>query len=133
MLTLEDEREITGVILRYATAIDTRDWLLFRGCFSADVRSEYGSFGSWNTSDQLARFMEDAHLNVGPTLHRMSNIVIIGDAGQARARTYVDALLMPLQAGGTPNRGIGYYDDELSKSVNGWKISKRVFTSVRIA
>jgi hypothetical protein len=120
------------VILRYATAIDTRDWPLFRTCFTPDARSEYGAFGSWSTSDQLARFMEDAHLNVGPTLHRMSNIVITGDAGQARARTYVDALLMPRQEGGTVNRGIGYYDDELSKSGSGWKISKRVFSSVRI-
>jgi SnoaL-like domain len=132
MLSLEDEREITAVILRYATAIDTRDWPLFRTCFTADARSEYGSFGSWSTSDQLARFMEDAHLNVGPTLHRMSNIVITGDGGHARARTYVDALLMPKQAGGAVNRGIGYYDDDLSKSASGWKISKRIFTSVRI-
>jgi hypothetical protein len=132
MLSIEDERDITSVILRYATAIDTRDWPLFRTCFTADAISEYGTFGSWSTSDQLARFMEDAHLNVGPTLHRMSNIVIAGDAGKARARTYVDALLMPQQAGGIPHRGIGYYDDELSKSAGGWKITKRVFTGVRI-
>ena len=76
--------------------------------------------------------MRQAHAGVGPTLHRLSNFVIAAHASGAAARCYVDALLMPLSAGGDIHRGIGYYDDELVKSEHGWEIRRRRFSAVQI-
>jgi hypothetical protein len=80
----------------------------------------------------MTAFMKEAHAAVGPTLHRLSNIVVSGAAGQASARTYVDALLMPQQLGGMLHQGIGFYDDEVLQTASGWKIRRRRFTAVHI-
>ncbi|MHC8380490.1 nuclear transport factor 2 family protein [Pseudomonas sp. LB3P14] len=132
-LSLEDERNIAAIIVRYGTAIDTRDWTLFRSCFTADFRGDYKAFGSWNSCEEITEAMQQMHESVGPTLHRMSNIVVTAIAGAATARTYVDAILSPKQAEGSFHQGIGYYDDELVKIQGDWKIRCRRFTSVRVS
>jgi hypothetical protein len=39
---------------------------------------------------------------------------------------------MPGPAGGDVHRCIGYYDDELIKTAQGWRIKVRRFTAVQI-
>jgi 3-phenylpropionate/cinnamic acid dioxygenase small subunit len=132
MLTLADEREIIALLTRYATGIDRRDWPSFRNCFAGDAQTDYGAFGRWNSAAQITAFMEQAHAAVGLTLHRLSNFTITAQGEGAVARSYVDALLMPGPAGGDVHRGIGYYDDELVKTAEGWRIKVRRFTPVHI-
>jgi hypothetical protein len=132
MLTPTDEREIIAVLVRYATGIDRRDWPLFETCFTADARTDYGTFGQWSSAAQITAFMQQAHAAMGPTLHRLGNFVIAARGPGASARSYVDALLMPGPAGGDVHRGIGYYDDELIKTAQGWRIKVRCFSAVQI-
>jgi len=127
-----DEQEITAVLTRYATGIDRRDWTLFQTCFTDDARTDYGTFGRWESAAQITAFMQQAHAGMGHTLHRLSNFVISAQEHSAIARTYVDALLMPGGAGGEAHRGIGFYDDELVKTEQGWRIKFRRFTAVEI-
>jgi SnoaL-like domain len=132
MLAPGDEREITALLTRYATGIDTRDWPLFEACFAEDARTDYGNFGQWTSAAQITDFMQRAHAEVGHTLHRLSNFVISVQGQSAVARSYVDALLMPGTTGGDIHRGIGYYDDELVRTAQGWRIKLRRFTAVQI-
>jgi hypothetical protein len=132
MLAPADEREITALLTRYATGIDTRDWPLFEACFAEDARTDYGNFGKWTSAAQISDFMQRAHAEVGHTLHRLSNFTIAAQGEGAAARCYVDALLMPLATGGQVHRGIGYYDDELVRTERGWRIKRRRFTAVQI-
>jgi hypothetical protein len=132
MLAPADEREITALLTRYATGIDTRDWALFETCFTEDARTDYGTFGRWSSAVQITAFMRQSHAGLGHTLHRLSNFVIAEREQGATARSYVDALLMPASANGEIHRGIGYYDDELVKTDQGWKIQGRRFTAVQI-
>jgi SnoaL-like domain len=132
-MTAEDERAITAVLIRYATGIDTRDWPLFRSCFTDDFEGIYGSFGHWKTGDEIMTAMDEMHRGIGPTLHRMTNFVISGNAESAIARSYVDALLMPVKAGDDEHRGIGYYDDQFTKQDGKWRIEKRHFVAVKLA
>jgi len=131
-LTQEDERQIHALLLRYATAIDTRDWPLLKSCFTASVKADYGDFGSWHSADEIATVMRELHKDMGLTLHRISNIVITSRQGLVTARSYVDAML----TGKTPQegcqQGIGFYDDEFVKSEQGWKIQQRKFTLVQM-
>jgi hypothetical protein len=131
-MTSEDERAIIAVLIRYATGIDTRDWTLFRTCFIDNFEGVYGSFGHWRSGDEITRVMDEMHRAIGPTLHRMTNFVIAGDAESATARSSVDALLMPAKAGDDEHRGIGYYDDQLTKQDGEWRIAKRHFVAVQI-
>lgn len=129
-MNYSQQQAISDVIVAYATAIDTRDWSLFRQCFSEDVIADYGDFGRWTSLAPFVQFMTDVHRDLGATLHRLSNIVIEIDGMSATAKTYVDALLMPGQGGGEPQSGIGYYQDKLI-CINGeWKITQRTFTLV---
>ncbi|MDB6061983.1 MAG: hypothetical protein JWM78_2086 [Verrucomicrobiaceae bacterium] len=132
MLTLQDHYDITQVLFRYGTGIDTRNWTLFETCFAPDVLAEYGDFGTWRSAGEITEFMRNVHLAVGATLHRMSNIVIEHSATGATSRTYIDALLTPLEADGDVHRGIGYYDDIWVKTGTDWKIKQRRFVSVRL-
>lgn len=125
---MSEIEDITHVLLRYATGIDSRDWTLFKTCFTEDCQLDYGALGAWNSSNAVTRFMEVSHS--GPSQHRLSNFAITVEATQARARTYVDALVLgPGGWGGAQT--IGYYDDELIQTAAGWKIARRRFIAVR--
>jgi 3-phenylpropionate/cinnamic acid dioxygenase small subunit len=126
----EDERAIRQLLLRYATGIDTRDWRLFRSCFAQDCEADYGSFGHWRGLREIVEYMEAAHRHMGPTLHRITNIVIENRNDQWHARSYVDAILPEAMQGGLTHRAAGFYDDCLVRTSDGWKISRRKFTMV---
>ncbi len=131
-MTGEDERAIAAVLIRYATGIDRRDWPLFRSCFAQDFIGDYPGYGRWEGPDAITAFMAEAHAPLGATLHRMTNFAIAGDTSHATATSYVDVLLMPGEAGGTAYRGAGFYEDELVRTTEGWKVARRRFTQVQL-
>lgn len=126
-LSAQDERSINALLIAYATAIDTRDWPLFRSCFTADCKADYGEFGSWTDVSTLTDYMRETHSRLGPTLHRISNIQLSGAQGGATAHCYVDALLCQMNNDGPVHRGIGSYEDFLVRTGDGWKIARRIF------
>lgn len=130
-MNIEDKIAIHELLIRYATGIDARQWTLFRSCFTGDFKGDWGRFGSWDGGDAVTKAMEDGHMGVGKTMHRMANIAITPVDGGAHTRTYVDALMMPIEAGGVVHQAEGYYDDELVKIDGQWKIRRRVWTGLR--
>jgi len=127
-----DRQEIGDVLIRYATAIDGRDWNLLRGCFTADCAVDYGPVGSWSGVEELVTFMVAAHAGAGHTLHRVTNVVAEVDGDDATARAYVDALIMnPDGSGGVT--AAGSYADRLVRTADGWQIATRTFTPARFA
>ncbi len=128
----DDRQDISDLLVRYATGIDRRDWPLFRTVFTADCELDYGEIGAWNGVDAATEFMTQTHALAGHTLHRLSNQAISVDGDTAVARTYVDALIMfgDNQSG---VNGIGFYDDEIVRTDDGWRIARRRFTAVRVS
>lgn len=134
MTELQDRQDISDLLVRYATGIDRRDWPLFRTVFTDDCQLDYGEIGSWSGVDAVTDFMEKVHAMAGHTLHRLSNQAVAIDGDNAVARTYVDALIMSAddQSGGQGVNGIGFYDDEIVRTPEGWRIARRRFTAVRV-
>ncbi|OBG89864.1 polyketide cyclase [Mycobacterium sp. E802] len=128
---MTDRDDIVDVLVRYATGIDRRDWPLFRTVFTEDCVLDYGEIGAWSGVDAVTEFMEQTHAMAGHTLHRMSNHAITVDGDTAAARTYVDALILA-QDNNSGVNAVGFYDDELVRTENGWRIARRRFTSVRV-
>ncbi len=126
-LSAQDERAISAVVLAYATGIDRRDWALFHSLFTPDCEADYGSFGKWHGASAITEYMRQAHADIGPTLHRISNIDIRTADRQVTARCYVDALLLPANQDGPLHRGVGLYDDSFVRTADGWKIARRQF------
>jgi 3-phenylpropionate/cinnamic acid dioxygenase small subunit len=131
-MNAEDERAIIAVLVRYATAIDRRDWPLLTSCFTEDVEADYGDIGTWHGRDAIVHHMTQGHAKIGPTLHRITNFVVAGEADEARAVCYVDALLMRFESGGMFRQAHGWYEDRLVRSNEGWKIRSRRFVPVLI-
>jgi len=128
----EDRQDITDVLLRYATGIDRRDWPLFRTVFADDCELDYGEVGSWKGVGAVTEFMQQAHAMAGHTMHRLTNQVITVDGDTAEARTYVDALIM-LGDNTSGVNAAGFYDDELVRTDDGWRVTRRRFIQVRVA
>ena len=123
---------ISAVLVRYATGIDRRDWTLFQSCFTADCVVDYGEIGSWNGTEEITDFMVAVHAQCGYTLHRITNVAVEREPDGARARSYVDAVIMgPDNRDGV--RAIGFYDDQFVHSQSsGWQIARRRFTTVHV-
>jgi 3-phenylpropionate/cinnamic acid dioxygenase small subunit len=119
---------IIEVLIRYATGIDTRDWVLFRSCFTDDCDADYGDIGHWHGGDQITAWMAETHDPLGPTMHRLSNIAVTHDGGQVKARSYVHAIIeLP---GRSAVHAYGTYDDEVVLANDGPRIGRRRYTHV---
>jgi 3-phenylpropionate/cinnamic acid dioxygenase small subunit len=136
-VTTVDERDhalradIADVLVRYASGIDRRDWTLFRTCFTHDCEADYGDIGAWHGVDAITEWMERAHEGCSYTLHRITNIAVEPTGhDQARARCYVDALVLSADGGGV--HAAGFYDDELVLTDSVWRIARRRFTMVHV-
>ena len=131
MTERDDRQDISDVLVRYATGIDRRDWPLFRTVFTADCQLDYGEIGIWNGVDAVTDFMEQTHAMAGHTMHRLTNQTITVDGDKASSRTYVDAVIMFGDNQGGVN-ALGFYDDEIVRTADGWRIGLRRFTQVRV-
>lgn len=131
MTEREDRQDISDLLMRYATGIDRRDWPLFRTVFTKDCELDYGEIGAWRGIDAVTEFMQQTHAMAGHTMHRLSNPVIAARGDRAMARTYIDALIM---AGDNQSgvNAVGFYDDEIVRTADGWRIARRRFTPVRV-
>ena len=128
-----DKAEIAEVLIRYATGIDFKDWKLFRTCWTGEVDIDYGDLGKFTDADAFTELMKQIHDGMGQTYHRISNIVVDLDGDRATARSYVRAVLMAVP--GDANSWIdalGHYDDELTRTPDGWRIRKRTTNIARV-
>ena len=80
-----DKEQIAEVLIRYATGIDSKDWPLFRSCWTDEIDVDYQQLGRFASADALTEVMTRLHENMGPTYHRMSNFVIAIDESGDRA------------------------------------------------
>lgn len=126
---------VSDVLVRYGTGIDTRDWTLFRTCFTDDCEADYGEIPGrgtlrWQGGEAITAWMQASHAEMGHTMHRITNMRV-ESAGDERvtARSYVDVLLTT-PGGELIVRGAGFYDDELILTDDGWRIARRRFTNV---
>ncbi|WP_319456770.1 MULTISPECIES: nuclear transport factor 2 family protein [unclassified Mycobacterium] len=127
---MTDRDEIFDLTVRYATAIDSHQYSLLTEVFTDDAQLDYGVVGQWTGSAEVAQFMEAAHSGAAHTMHRMTNQVIDIDGDTAQVRTYVDALILAENGSGV--NPAGYYDDHVVRTDDGWRISLRKYTSVRL-
>jgi hypothetical protein len=128
-----DKAQIAEVLIRYATGIDFKDWPLLRTCWTDDVDVDYGEVGKYSGVEAITALMEQLHSAMGPTYHRLSNFAITVDGDRATARSYVFAHLEALAD--DPSswvEALGHYDDELVRTPEGWRISRRTAHIARV-
>jgi ketosteroid isomerase-like protein len=118
---VSDEADITRLLYRYARAVDTKDWELYRSVFTDDAVIDYSSAGAIAGSrDEVAEWFA-ANFGVIPwSMHFVTNIEadIDGDTARVRAMFYNP---MQLPAMTEPSYCGGYYHHELVRTPDGWR------------
>jgi hypothetical protein len=128
MSVLQDRSEIIEIINLYGIALDAHAWDLLDDIFTEDVHAEFGPAGAvWKSVGALKFAFKDFHETLSNHMHTMTGTCVHIDGDKANAFTYGDWLLSRDTAVGGPDWvGRGWYDDELVRTENGWRISSRV-------
>ena len=124
-LSTDDQVEIWALYNRYNHTIDSGDGPGFAACFTADGHLDTG-MGAQVGSDAISAFV-DANKEMMPGLrHLAHNIVTDGDAASATGSAFLVAYDV---TGGHKVLATGTYADELVKTADGWRFTKRIFTA----
>jgi len=130
-LTAEDREQIRDVLARYAWALDTGDVEGFAACFTADGVLVWDAFeepAEWCGTEALrgfASFLAGLPTTAGRQ-HHIGNLVIEGDAGEARVKAYVTVMVRQSEGAAHPVTVMGWYDDALRPTARGWRIARHV-------
>lgn len=122
---VSDHIEIAALLYRYARAVDTKDWELYRSVFTDDAQIDYSSAGAVvGTRDEVVDWFAANFGVIAWSMHYITNIEADiqtgpdGDTATVRAMFY-----NPMQLPGVaePSFCGGYYHHELTRTADGWR------------
>ena len=123
-----DQLEIQALLTRYARAVDTKDWDLYRSVFTEDAHIDYSSAGAAvGSRDEVADWFSQNFGVIPWTMHYITNVEIDihtdGDGDQATVRAM---FYNPMQLPGMAEMSScgGYYHHELVRTADGWRSCK---------
>ncbi|WP_433273961.1 nuclear transport factor 2 family protein [Actinosynnema sp. CS-041913] len=136
VLWLLDRAEIGDVQIRYAASTDSRDWELFRSCFTDEVEVDFSDgFGQPVTrlaADDWVRGTAPRMESFQATQHMITNLRISFD-GENRATcvAYVRASHhLPNSTGDSDQTVYGYYTNHFERTPHGWRIARLKLTTL---
>jgi len=123
-----DKAAIIEVMNLYGFALDAQAWDLFDRIFTQDIKAEFGPAGAvWSDLATFKRAFAAFHSTLDNHQHTMMGHLVHVDGDKAYAFSYGNWLLVREAAKGGPQwLGTGWYDDELVRSDQGWRIRRRV-------
>lgn len=114
--------EISALLYRYARAVDSKNWELYRSVFTEDAHIDYSSAGAIvGSRDEVVDWFA-ANFGVIPwSMHYITNIEILesdDNSAMVRAMFY-----NPMQLPGMSETSTcgGYYHHELVRTPEGWR------------
>ena len=125
LAALTDRIEIDDLGTRYATAVDSKDWDLYRTCFTADAVIDYTAAGGVRAGvEEMTAWLDQALGGFTHTVHYVTNRAVTLDGDRATGRLgYYNPM------GLADNKLFivaGYYNDVYVRTDAGWRIAERV-------
>jgi hypothetical protein len=118
---------IVNVINLYPIAVDTLRWQLFDQVFTPDVMADFGGAAVWHDLASLKQAFEMIHQPFNATQHVTTNHQVVVHGERASCLSYVHGrFIRPVPEGGNMFESSGWYDDQLVRTPDGWRISRRV-------
>lgn len=127
---LQDRAEIHDLMVRYAVAVDRHDEEAIAACFVRDAWAEYGGTVLGHGVDRiLSHIRPIRHFHA--TSHYVVSVLADVDGDTATGETYCISHLVGHDddADHVRTRGIRYLD-ELVRTEEGWRISRRIHQPV---
>ncbi len=127
--TVADRIEIADLLTRYARAVDTRDWTLYRQVFTPSAHIDYRSAGGIaGDVETVAAWLEQTLAGFDMTQHLISNLEVHVDGDEARVRAM---FFNPMRTSdGTRFTCGGWYDHDLVRTDAGWRSRRLVEDAV---
>lgn len=118
---VQDQLDIAALLARYARAVDTEDWDLWRSLFTDDATVDYTSAGGIvGSRNDVAQWLADSLALLPMKMHYITNIEseITSDTARVRAM-----FLNPMQLPGVSGLSCcgGYYHHVLIRTEQGWR------------
>ena len=124
--SVRDELDIQRVIHDYAWACDNGDWGLLKSVFTDDAFLDYASTeGPAGSRDEVVAWLQESLSQLDWIHHVVSNfqIDLAGDRANVVAMFHCSAQLPGLDDILVTG---GYYQEELGRTSDGWKIRRLV-------
>jgi SnoaL-like domain len=127
-MSTNDKVEIINILNLYGFALDAQAWDLFDLIFTQDVEAVFGPAGAgWKGLEEFKQSFEMFHKTLDNHQHQMMGHLVHVDGDTANAFSYGNWLLVRDDAEGGPSwLGTGWYDDELVRTPEGWRVKRRV-------
>jgi 3-phenylpropionate/cinnamic acid dioxygenase small subunit len=129
---LVDRLAIQDLVVKYAWAIDEKDWDALDTVFLPDAWLDYSSNpgGASGHYPEIRAWLEKSLAPFPVTQHLVTNIDVSVDGDRATSRTMVYNPMGAATREGPLHYFFlgGRYDDELVRTDAGWRIAKRVET-----
>ncbi|MGB3326317.1 MAG: nuclear transport factor 2 family protein [Mycolicibacterium fortuitum] len=119
---MSEHSEISALLYRYARAVDSKDWELYRSVFTEDAVIDYSSAGAVvGARDDVVEWFAANFGAIPWTMHYITNIEILeSGAGTATVRAM---FYNPMQLPGMTEMSAcgGYYHHDLVRTPDGWR------------
>jgi hypothetical protein len=129
---LNDKALVSEVVYRYSTGVDSKDWQLFRTCFTDPIDVDFTSTGAPAPRtfplDTWVRVVQKTLSPFVVTQHFNSNVTIKVNGDEAIAVVYLKARHLFAENPKKIWDVGGYYTDRLVRTAEGWKIANCKFT-----
>lgn len=132
--TLLDEAAIERVLVRYATALDERDFDVLDTVFLPEATAHYQTIGHFHDRASILTLLRGALGRCGKTQHLLGNYRIAIDGDHATAACYLQAVHAGLGAYAAQTMTLwGEYRDRLVRRPEGWRIAHRELIIFQVA
>src|SRR5215469_15452780 len=124
--TLEDRTDIADVLYRYSSAVDSFDTDGVRSTLADDIWAKYGNGDPVEGGDKLAEWIAGATATVIWQHHLLNVYHVTIDGDQAKTLSYLTSYQVFKENPDAAIILVARYHDELKRTSDGWKISRRV-------
>ncbi len=127
----QDITAIVNVINLYPVAVDSQQWGLFDRVFTGDASTDFGGGAVFRGLVLIKQAFAAIHEPFEATQHVTTNHQVAVDGDTATCLSYVHGrFIRSVPEGGNLFELTGWYDDQLVRTAEGWRISNRLCRSV---
>ena len=122
---MAEKSAIEEVLLRYASAIDIKDYPTLRSLFCDDIRGQYGSVVV-EGGDELLKWIDEQTADTAWQHHYLNVYHVDVDGDSASALTYHTSHQVKTATPNQCTKIVARYHDKLRKQDGAWKIADKV-------